>query len=343
MFSSSRTLDSLCLSDGNPKGELCHILRKRIINHLRRSGNETTQDTYTFQIILDRDQVGPLPTVQQLLDTSFMSCDLKFEEVPSCLMVQMPRFGKGYKMFPRILPTTDLDITDLLHNGALPPSAAGPHHQETVSARLRPNQWPRPSAYPAAVRCPLHPNQPLRDDQNGFSVPEVRACPEVGDFLSRSEEELAAADLGSTGDLVKRLLQDSYMCLYQRPGPEAQINTPDHQTAQINTPDHQTAQINTPNHQTAQINTPNHQTAQINTPNHQTAEINTPDHQPAQINTPDHQPALRNTPDHQTAQINTTNCQTTQITVPNRQGAPVMAVTHQTAPAQIASSVPLTV
>ena len=46
-----------------------------------RSGSKTAQDAYTFQIILDKEQMGPLPTVQQLLESSFLSCDLKFEEV----------------------------------------------------------------------------------------------------------------------------------------------------------------------------------------------------------------------------------------------------------------------
>lgn len=93
--------------------------------------------------------MGQIPTVQQLLDTSCLSGDLKFEEVsarkeeeaplgllnfhlnnpvtlmlpflfvpqmPSCLMVQMPRFGNKYKMFSHIIPSTELDITDLLYN-----------------------------------------------------------------------------------------------------------------------------------------------------------------------------------------------------------------------------------
>lgn len=87
--------------------------------------------------------MGTMPTVQQLLETSCLSGDLKFEEVsersffktllrvyrlyinavvlvcsqePSCLMVQMPRFGNKYKMFSHIIPSTELDITDLLCN-----------------------------------------------------------------------------------------------------------------------------------------------------------------------------------------------------------------------------------
>lgn len=88
--------------------------------------------------------MGTMPTVQQLLETSCLSGHLKFEEVsearlfscdafarslsrlnpiallcpqvPSCLMVQMPRFGNKYKMFSHIIPSTELDITDLLYN-----------------------------------------------------------------------------------------------------------------------------------------------------------------------------------------------------------------------------------
>lgn len=87
--------------------------------------------------------MGTMPTVQQLLETSCLSGGLKFEEVPerssfafasflsrlnmnsivllcsqvpSCLMVQMPRFGNKYKMFSHIIPSTELDITDLLYN-----------------------------------------------------------------------------------------------------------------------------------------------------------------------------------------------------------------------------------
>lgn len=55
------------------------------------------------------------------------------------------------------------------------------------------------------------------DDQNGYNIPEIRACPEVGEFLSRPEEELARTDPGQTPDLVRRLLCDSYMFLYQNP------------------------------------------------------------------------------------------------------------------------------
>lgn len=118
-----------------------------------RSKREASQGAYTFQIFLEKEQMGRVPTVQQLLDTSCLSGDLKFETVslsvyksmdiisfpsvqsynhsfafflflfflcapqmPSCLMIQMPRFGNKYKMFSHIIPSMELDITDLLYN-----------------------------------------------------------------------------------------------------------------------------------------------------------------------------------------------------------------------------------
>lgn len=55
------------------------------------------------------------------------------------------------------------------------------------------------------------------DDQSGYNIPEIRACPELGDFLSQSEEELAHADPSQAPELIRRLLCDSYMLLYQNP------------------------------------------------------------------------------------------------------------------------------
>lgn len=46
---------------------------------------------------------GPLPPLQ----------------APSCLIIQMPRFGKDFKMFNKIFPSLELDITDLLEDSEL--------------------------------------------------------------------------------------------------------------------------------------------------------------------------------------------------------------------------------
>ncbi|XP_037077101.1 ubiquitin carboxyl-terminal hydrolase CYLD-like [Pollicipes pollicipes] len=74
------------------------------------------QESYLYQLIVERDDRLILPSVQQLFDQSFISGDIKLKEIPSCLIVQMPRFGKDYKMYSRILPSMVLDVTDVIEN-----------------------------------------------------------------------------------------------------------------------------------------------------------------------------------------------------------------------------------
>ncbi|XP_038150692.1 ubiquitin carboxyl-terminal hydrolase CYLD [Cyprinodon tularosa] len=245
-----------------------------------RSAGGTSQGAYTLQIFLEKEQMGQTPTVQLLLDTSCMSSDIKFETMPSCLIIQMPRCGKKFKMFSHILPTTELDITDLLYNSprecficgqlakfeclqCLPDSKLQPGkikqycstcNTQVHTHRSRCSHSPRALALPEGVAAdvPLqrHTMQLFGvlciqtshyvsfvkygsdshswlffdsmadrygDDQNGYNIPEVRACPELGDFLSQPEEELTRANPALAPELVRRLLCDSYMFLYHSP------------------------------------------------------------------------------------------------------------------------------
>uniref|UniRef100_A0A8B9EXZ0 Ubiquitin carboxyl-terminal hydrolase CYLD n=2 Tax=Amazona TaxID=12929 RepID=A0A8B9EXZ0_9PSIT len=79
-----------------------------------QSGGQKEQDCYCYQIFMDKQEDLVVPDVQQLLERSFLSSDLKLVEIPSCFIIQMPRFGKEYKMFSKIIPSLELDITDLL-------------------------------------------------------------------------------------------------------------------------------------------------------------------------------------------------------------------------------------
>uniref|UniRef100_A0A8C3AE86 ubiquitinyl hydrolase 1 n=1 Tax=Cyclopterus lumpus TaxID=8103 RepID=A0A8C3AE86_CYCLU len=53
--------------------------------------------------------------------------------------------------------------------------------------------------------------------ENGFNIPHVKACPEVGCYLGLSEDELGRVDPASLQESARRLLCDSYMCLYHSP------------------------------------------------------------------------------------------------------------------------------
>ncbi|XP_048353935.1 ubiquitin carboxyl-terminal hydrolase CYLD-like [Sphaerodactylus townsendi] len=78
-----------------------------------RAGNEALEYN-CYQILVEKDGMVQMPTVQQLLEESLLSYDLKFAEIPSCLILQLPRFGKGFKTFPSVYPSLELDLTDLV-------------------------------------------------------------------------------------------------------------------------------------------------------------------------------------------------------------------------------------
>ncbi|KAK5623376.1 hypothetical protein CRENBAI_015394 [Crenichthys baileyi] len=245
-----------------------------------RSEGGTSQGAYTLQIFLEKEQMGQTPTVQKLLDTSCMSGNIKFETMPPCLIVQMPRCGNNYKMFSHIIPSIELDITDLLYNSSrecficgrmatfeclqcLPDCKLQPGrikqycstcNTQVHTHRSRSSHSPMALVLPAGVATdaplPRHAMQLFGvlciqtshyvsfvkygldshswlffdsmadrygDDQNGYNIPEVRACPELGDFLGQPDEELTRANPALEPELVRRLLCDSYMFLYHRP------------------------------------------------------------------------------------------------------------------------------
>ncbi|KPJ12708.1 Ubiquitin carboxyl-terminal hydrolase CYLD [Papilio machaon] len=72
------------------------------------------QESYCYQVFVERDRKVTFPSVQCLVQQSFRTSGVKLTEVPSTLIIQMPRFGKQYKSYERVLPTPHLDITDLI-------------------------------------------------------------------------------------------------------------------------------------------------------------------------------------------------------------------------------------
>ncbi|CAH1109155.1 unnamed protein product [Psylliodes chrysocephalus] len=72
------------------------------------------QETFHYQLFVEKNADLTLPSVQHLFEQSFLTSNIKLKEVPSCLIIQMPRFGKNYKMYPRILPSQLLDVTDVI-------------------------------------------------------------------------------------------------------------------------------------------------------------------------------------------------------------------------------------
>ncbi|CAN9500721.1 unnamed protein product [Ophioblennius macclurei] len=247
---------------------------------LKLSVGGKMQESYCYQIFLDQNHSLVLPTVQQLLEHSFHNAALKLAEVPSCLILQMPRFGKKFKMFDKILPSLELDITDLLSEGPQQCVLCGDLaleectdcfkdplfnstgfkvfcrdcstkvHSHPLRKSHKPARLDIPAEYTNcgsprgltrdklklfAVLCietshyvSFVKHGPNSDDwiffdsmadrhgeSDGYNIPEVKACPEVGTYLDMSPAELANQVPRDMKGEAKRLFCDAYMYLYQ--------------------------------------------------------------------------------------------------------------------------------
>ncbi|KAM6922029.1 ubiquitin carboxyl-terminal hydrolase CYLD [Xenentodon cancila] len=254
-----------------------HILALDPLLKLSAAGK--VQESYCYQIFLENHSLV-LPTVQQLLEHSFHSSGLKLAEVPSCLILQMPRFGKKFKMFDKIIPSLELDITDLLSEGPQQCMMCGKLAMEECadcfkdpifsstgfkifckkcstqvhSHPQRRSHQPTPLDIPKGYLGRGIPHTLTRDrlelfavlcietshyvsfvkhgpnsqdwiffdsmadregERDGYNIPEVRACPEVGEYLEMSPGELANQVPRDMKGVAKRLFCDAYMYLYQ--------------------------------------------------------------------------------------------------------------------------------
>lgn len=76
----------------------------------------TGQGIFLYQLFIDKDPRLEIPNVQQLFHQSLSESNIKLKEVPSCLIIQMPRHGNNYKLYDKIIPSILLDITDVIDN-----------------------------------------------------------------------------------------------------------------------------------------------------------------------------------------------------------------------------------
>uniref|UniRef100_G3VK01 Ubiquitin carboxyl-terminal hydrolase CYLD n=1 Tax=Sarcophilus harrisii TaxID=9305 RepID=G3VK01_SARHA len=248
-----------------------HILRVEPLLKIRSAGQKV-QDCYFYQIFMEKNEKVGVPTIQQLLEWSFINSNLKFAEAPSCLIIQMPRFGKDFKLFKKIFPSLELNITDLLEDtprqcricGGLAmyecrecyddsDISAGKikqfcktcntqvHlHPKRLNHKYNPVSLPKDlpdwdwrhgcipcqkmelfavlcietSHYVAFVKYGRDDSAWLFFDsmadrdggQNGFNIPQVTPCPEVGEYLKMSLEELHSLDSRRIQGCARRLL-----------------------------------------------------------------------------------------------------------------------------------------
>lgn len=72
------------------------------------------QTAHLYQLFVEKDPDLPVPTVQDLFDQSFNTSRVKLRRAPPVLILQMPRFGRQFKVYDRILPSQLLDVTDII-------------------------------------------------------------------------------------------------------------------------------------------------------------------------------------------------------------------------------------
>jgi len=74
------------------------------------------QTAHHYQLFVEKDPDLKVPTVQDLFDQSFVASGVKLRRAPPALILQMPRFGRQFKVYDRILPSQILDITDIIQD-----------------------------------------------------------------------------------------------------------------------------------------------------------------------------------------------------------------------------------
>ncbi|XP_078367475.1 ubiquitin carboxyl-terminal hydrolase CYLD-like [Oculina patagonica] len=97
---------------------LQQVLKADPFLHLKQRDvqEKDSEGAFFYQIITEKDETVKIAEVQNLLEQSFISADLILSEVPSCLILQMPRFGSRYKMYDMILPNLELDVSHIVEN-----------------------------------------------------------------------------------------------------------------------------------------------------------------------------------------------------------------------------------
>ena len=74
------------------------------------------QTAHMHQLFVERDPSLKLPRLHEIFEQSFLNARIKLKQVPSVLILQMPRFGKQFKVYDRILPSQLLDVTDIIED-----------------------------------------------------------------------------------------------------------------------------------------------------------------------------------------------------------------------------------
>jgi hypothetical protein len=93
--------DSGMTSDEKDPDELLHLLFDKVFSAESFLRFSTGQESYLYQLFVQPNECQLLPTVQQLFEQSCHSNDVRLSNVPSVLLLQLPRYGREFKSFQR--------------------------------------------------------------------------------------------------------------------------------------------------------------------------------------------------------------------------------------------------
>ncbi|KAL7985685.1 hypothetical protein Chor_010624 [Crotalus horridus] len=233
---------SFATSEKDPE-EFLNLIMHRILGLepllKLQSGKLKEQECYCYQIFMDKQENLVVPNVQQLVEHSFLTSDLKLVEIPSCFILQMPRFGKEYKMFNKIIPSLELDITDLLLDSPRECFVCGDIATQECSACFKDKMFAGTGLKQFCDSCCSQVCAVLlfsllfcflrsaaedlgravltfrAGDENGYNIPTVTLCPEVAKYLEMPVSSLAMEQPRDMEGVAKRLFCDAYMYMYQ--------------------------------------------------------------------------------------------------------------------------------
>uniref|UniRef100_A0A1I8JL27 USP domain-containing protein n=1 Tax=Macrostomum lignano TaxID=282301 RepID=A0A1I8JL27_9PLAT len=95
--------------------EFINLLLDHALKHDPYIKLSSNQACHVLQLFVDSSQYDlKLPDTETLLHLTLLQAGLKLTQTPSCLVLQTPRSGKDYKLFDRVVPSTELDISNLL-------------------------------------------------------------------------------------------------------------------------------------------------------------------------------------------------------------------------------------
>lgn len=110
------TINGMLSNEKDPE-EFLKVLLQHVLNaepYLKlKCENHDVNPEYIYQIFSTKQSDITLPTVQFLLEHSFKEQKIILDSAPHVLLLQMPRFGKDYKVYPRIFPSLQLSLDNL--------------------------------------------------------------------------------------------------------------------------------------------------------------------------------------------------------------------------------------